>query len=110
MRGYINSGDILEVVTPLAGFTSGQIVQVGELVGVSDGTYVEDDIAQIFLKGAIDVAKTAADVVAQGDLLYFNAGTGELTIDDAAGVNVFAGWAFEAAAASETIVRVKLKN
>lgn len=110
MQNYINSGDKLEVTVPVGGYTSGAIVQVGEFIGVSTGTYAEGDTAIVYLKGAFDVAKASADVITQGSFLYFDATAGELTTDDGTGSNALAGYAFEAAAGGETIVRVKLKN
>lgn len=108
MTNSVCTGNVLEVVTPVGGYVSGQAVAVGALVGVSLGTYAEGETAIINLKGVYTLAKKAADAIAQGAKVYLDAEDG--ITDDATAPNVFAGYAYEAAIGAASVVDVLLAH
>lgn len=108
MQNYIQEGNVIEVTTPAGGYTSGEVVKVGDLVGVSHGTYVEGDTATVALKGVYSVPKSTG-AVTQGAPLYFDEAEGVVKTDNEAGANALAGWAWEAALSADATVKIKLQ-
>lgn len=105
MKNYIQEGDCFEVVTPSGGYTSGQIVIVGNTAGIAAGTYVEGQVAIIKTKGVYEVAKDSSALV-QGTKLYVSSG---LTITSEFGLgDVFLGYAHADALTDDATVRVLL--
>jgi len=103
MKNYIQEGDCIEI-TASGAITSGQIVEVGALAGVSAGTYASGDVAVINLCGVYEVPKTAG-AVTLGAKLYSNASGSATTT---ASTNVFLGYAFSAQESGDATVKVRL--
>ncbi|MBV7529030.1 DUF2190 family protein [Chitinophaga sp. sic0106] len=94
MNTLVSKGNCIEVVAPSGGYSSGQPVLVGALVGISANKYAQNEIAVINLSGAFVVAK-AAEAWNAGDKLYWDATNSVFT--KTVGSNTFAGYAYSAA-------------
>lgn len=95
MNTQVSPGKSIEVTAPSGGYTSGQPVLQGSLVGISANSYAQGDTAVIWLIGAHTVAK-AAETWAVGDKLYWD-DTNKVFTKTATN-NTFAGYAYAAAA------------
>lgn len=105
-QNYIQDGDHMPYVVPAATtITSGQLVTIGELVGIALGSGVTGDTVQICLEGVFSVAK-ASGAVTQGAKLYHDPATGNVTTT--AGSLKLAGYAFAPAASGDATVLVNL--
>lgn len=85
---------------------SGELVVVGDLVAVAITDIAVADTGDGFTEGVFQLPKLAADVIAAGQKVYSLDGTIQLDATDA----VYAGYAWEAAAAGDTVVSVKLNG
>ena len=104
MKNFIESGDVIDY-TASGTITSGQIVAVGKLIGVASKSGVSGDVIPVYLKGVFTLGKEA-DVIAAGDKLYFKSSNGTVTTTSSG--NTFCGYAWAAAADTDTTVAVKL--
>jgi predicted RecA/RadA family phage recombinase len=95
MKNFINKGKSVEVVTPADGYTSGQAVKVGGLVGICHDNYVEGETAVIWIQGRYSVVK-AVGAWSAGDRLFWDAGAKKFTTDSEG--NTPAGFAADDAA------------
>ena len=103
MKNYIQKGDSIEFVATAA-ITSGAIVEVGALAGISAGSYDIGDNVVVSLCGVYEVPKVAG-AITLGAKLYSNAsGSATTTV----GTNVFLGYAFSVQASGDTTVKVRL--
>src|SRR5512137_2149895 len=93
MQNYVQPGDTIEVTAPY-NLSSGAGCRVGNIFGVSAGTYLSTAAAQITIKGVFDIAKDAS-VFAQGDLVYWDNVAKKIT--STVGSNLLIGVATEAA-------------
>jgi predicted RecA/RadA family phage recombinase len=87
-----------------AAVTSGQLVAVGNFVGVCACDAKIGDSVEVLLEGEVIIPKLAADVFAQGAAVTFDPASG---IAQAAGTRI-AGTATRAAASGEAVVYVRL--
>ncbi|WP_428558577.1 MAG: DUF2190 family protein [Solidesulfovibrio sp. DCME] len=113
MKNYIQSGDRLKFSISEA-VASGQPVVVGTRVGVACGDIAAGDSGILEMKGVFSLPKKTG-AITQGQPVYFDAdgdplggtaGTGAVTT--VASGNTPAGFAFEAAAETDTTIRVCL--
>jgi predicted RecA/RadA family phage recombinase len=113
-QNHISPGKRLKYVIPSATtITSGQLVKVGDIVGVALGSGTTGDEVIIALSEAFLVKKKAAQAFTQGVKLYINAANEATTDADDGGTptavdHVVLGWAYEAAASADTEAAVKL--
>lgn len=107
MNNYKQSGEVLDF-TATAALSSGDLVLVGTKVGVATVDLAIGEEGSVRVWGVCDVPKLSTDVVTQGAALYFDEGNSWLTLDDNAGANTLAGYAFAAAGNGVTTVLVKL--
>lgn len=115
-QNYIESSERLDYIVP-EGVTikSGQIVEIGDLVGVSLNDGVEGSIVTITFEGVFELPKVTGSGtgMTQGMSLYFN-GEGELTnaSDDGGDPTPtefkFAGWCWKTANTLAETVQCKL--
>lgn len=105
MKNYIAVGRVLNVLAAAA-IASGELVKVGEVVGVAAVDIPATETGSVNVTGVYEVPK-AAGAVAQGDKLYYDATAKNLTKTTTA-PNVYAGYAYESAAAGDAVVLVKL--
>ncbi len=106
MKNFYAKGETIAVTTPSGGYTSGQPVVVGDTIGVSAGTYVETETAVINMDGVYTLPKVASGAIAVGKKVYLVVADGNIT--GTASTNIFAGYAYEAAADGATTINVLL--
>lgn len=70
MKNYVQEGNALNYTVPAAGVTSGELVLIESIVGVSASTAVEDEVVAVAVKGVYSVPKVAG-AIAQGEAVYF---------------------------------------
>ena len=104
MKNFVEKGETITLLSIVGALTSGQIVEVGALSGISDGNYKVGENAVINLTGVYVVPKIAG-AVTLGQKLYSNAsGSATTTV----GTNVFLGYAYTAQASGDATVQVML--
>ena len=86
--------------------TSGSVVAVGDMIGIALSDILIGSTGTVQLAGVAIVAKTTGQAWTQGAKLYWD-GTSAFTTT--VGSNVWAGWAYAAAASGDTTGQVKLK-
>ena len=107
---YVQKGKIINLVAA-AVVTSGSIVVVNATSGIVGIAVTDAAIGGTYavqLGEVWRVPAAAADVIAVGDKLYYDAGGAEVTI--VAGGNTYAGYAFSAKAGAITTVNLMLNG
>ena len=107
MKNYVEVGEAIQF-TAGANITSGSPVLIGDMVGVAVTDVANGAVGVANLEGVYTLAKVPADVIAQGVVLYWNAGASQVTTTVATNKRV--GRAYTAAAASTTTVNVRLSQ
>ena len=105
MKNYIAEGEVIPVVTPSGGYTSGTMYLVGDIPGVAVITTVEGAIGSISIEGVYELPK-ASGAIAIGKLCYWDDSAKNIT--GTASSNKTAGYCYEAAASAATTVKVAL--
>lgn len=90
-----------------AAVESGDMIQIGALVGVACGKYAANESGEYSLLGVYSFKKTGATVFAIGAAVEYDTATKEIVATGGAG-DFAAGWVFEAAASGSTSVKVLL--
>ncbi|VDC31416.1 DUF2190 family protein [Pseudogemmobacter humi] len=78
MRNYIMPGEHL-TITAAAPITSGQLVVVGDIVGVAQGDAEIGDDVVIVRRGIFELPKTSAQAWTVGAKVYWDAGNSLVT-------------------------------
>jgi predicted RecA/RadA family phage recombinase len=104
MRNFIQPGNVVTVIAPTGGVTSGQLVIIKAIVGVASTTQPAGAQVEIATVGEFDLAKNAPDTFAVGDVAKVAAGSNIIATAGTLGI----GWVMQAAAAGATTVRVRL--
>ena len=104
MKNFVQNGDFIEFAA-VAAIASGDMVTVGDMVGISQGKYAIGETAVISLNGVYLVPKVTGAAIALGAKVY-NDGTGKATVT--VGTNKILGYSFSDELAAATTVRVKL--
>jgi len=107
MKNFVQEGKTITVTAP-ADVASGAYVVVGAIRGVAAYDAASGDPVEVVTEGVFTLPKKAADVVAPGALLYWDAANGYLTITEGTGSKPLAGVAVQAAGNGATTVNVKL--
>ena len=81
MKNYVQKGENITVPAAAAA-NSGDIVQVGALVGVAAGDVEIGEDLDLVTVGCFSLPKLSTDAVDVGDVLYFDAANGVVTLDD----------------------------
>ncbi|RWR07702.1 DUF2190 family protein [Paenirhodobacter populi] len=105
MKNYLYSGDSLYIPVDFDA-KAGDVVVAGKLVGVASADATAGDRVVLVTRGVFWINKTANDVFAIGDGVYWNATTKRATAT-AIG-NALIGVATEPAVASAAHVQVKV--
>ena len=104
MKNYVQKGDTLKFVAG-ADISSGDMVEVGDLVGVAIADCLNGEECIAYIEGVYELPKVNGDVIGQGDIVYHD-GSGAIT--STVGSNKVAGYAFEAKGAGTDSIQVKL--
>lgn len=91
-----------------ATITSGSGVLVGKRLGIATTDMVNGTKGSLAMEGVFNLPKLSTDVVAQGDLLYWDDTNKRLTTTATA--NTQAGFAFAAAGNGVTTVDIKINE
>ena len=107
-KNFVQEGKTIPLTN--AGTTeiaSGDIVVVGAVVAVAITDIAPGFTGDGFAEGVFLLPKLTADSIAAGVKVYFNAGLIQLPDEDASNA-AYAGVAWSAAGAGETVVEVKI--
>jgi predicted RecA/RadA family phage recombinase len=107
MRNYIQPGDSITVIAE-AEATSGDIIKLGNLVGVASGAAAIGEPLVLTTTGVFELPKVSTDALAIGDAVYFR--TSDSTITSTASGNTKIGVAVAAAGNPSGSVRVRLNG
>lgn len=106
MKNYIQPGQVIEFAAPSGGVTSGDVVQIGQIVGVATTTAAQTVRFNLAVTGVYTVPKATGEAWTEGALVYFD-GT-EMTTT--ASGSLLAGVAVAAAGSSDTTGVVRLNG
>jgi predicted RecA/RadA family phage recombinase len=104
---FVQPGNVLDH-SPAAAVASGAVVVIGARVGVALADIAANATGSLQVTGVFQLPKKAADTIAQGALVYWDATNSQITTT--ASGNTLAGFAANAAAASVTSVNVKING
>lgn len=108
MKNFVSNGNSVQLIAPVGGVVGGAVYGVQNIIGVVVASAAQDEQFTLSIKGVFSgVKKKAAEAWAQGQTLYYDPATGELTTT--AGVLKVAGYAADAALAADVIGNVILK-
>jgi predicted RecA/RadA family phage recombinase len=102
---YVQEGEVIDY-TAGSEVVSGQVVLMGKRIGVAIAAIPAGASGALAVSGVFTLAKLSTDVVAQGDLLYWDNGNSRLTTT--VGANTLAGFAWEAAGSGVATVKTKI--
>ena len=114
---FVQEGDVLDY-TPEAAVDAGQVVVVGDHVGIAKLDIEAGRLGALHFSGVFDVVH-AADKIGDGVAVYWDengnpvggtAGTGAATASADSGNNKLMGFAHGAAAADDATVRIRLSG
>lgn len=104
---YVMSGDVMDYTAGSA-VSVGQVILVGKRIGVALTAIAAGATGALRMDGVFTIAKLSTDVVAQGDLLYWDNANSRLTTT--VGTNVLAGYAFAASGSGVTTVQININE
>ena len=107
MKNYVQPGESI-TLTAAAAATSGDGVLVGSLFGVAAGDAAIGETMVLTTKGVFTMPKVSTDVMAVGDVVYWDDSAGLVTTDDDTGNNPRVGLAVTAAGNPSGTVNVRL--
>ncbi|RWX72584.1 DUF2190 family protein [Mesorhizobium sp. M2A.F.Ca.ET.039.01.1.1] len=108
MKNFIQPGEILTMVAPAGGVTSGDLVIIGSIFGVATTSAAAGAEFELKTGGVSEFPKTAAQAWAAGDPIYFDNVNKVMTSVSAGNTKV--GVAVEAAANPSGKGRVRLNG
>lgn len=104
-KNYIQEGAVLDYVAAAA-IAAGAVVVMGKRIGIALGNIAIGETGSVAVTDVFSVAKLSTDVVAQGDLLYWDAANSRLTTT--VGANLLAGYAAAPAGNGVTTVNIAI--
>ena len=109
MKNFVQKGEVLHYeVQPTDEIKSGDLVAVGDVVGVATTDGEAGKMVAVSVQGVYSVpVPAAAGAIAQGKALYFNATAKEISADPSG--NIAVGYAWDAGVPGG-VVPVKLKS
>ena len=106
MKTFIQNGNVISVIAPAGGVTSGQGLLVGSLFGIATYDALEGEYTEIAAAGVFNLNKDAAAVISQGDRVAWDDTAREIALP---GVGLYpVGIATMAAGDGTTTVTVRL--
>jgi len=106
MKNFIQRGDVITVMAPTGGMTSGQGVLIGNLFGVAATTAAEGESVEIATVGVYELPKLVSAVIAAGARVAWDDTAKQVVLPDTGMVPI--GIATVAAGNGVSIVRVRL--
>lgn len=115
MKNYIQENDALVLKAPAGGVISGELLNVGHIIGVAVQTAAAGEDYTLMIQGAFDsLPKKHGESWSIGDMLYFNPDTKllqkTLYSGDTRIFCIWAGFAFYPAAENDTTGALLLKH
>ncbi|MEM6890268.1 MAG: capsid cement protein [Pseudomonadota bacterium] len=107
MKNYVQPGDSI-TLTAATVASSGDGVLVGSLFGIASGDAAIGEALVLTTKGVFTLSKPTTDVMAVGDVLYWDDSAGLVTTNDDTGANPRVGLAVTAAGNPSGSVNVRL--
>lgn len=101
------SGKVMDYVAA-ALIASGAVLVIGVKVGVALTDIPNGATGSVQMAGVFELPKLSTDVMAQGALVYWDAGNSRLTTT--VGANVLAGYVFAAAGNGPAVVQIVLNG
>lgn len=102
---YKAPGQIIELTAPEV-ISADEVVKVGQIIGMSIAAAASGDPVQVAVVGIFEFPCKSTDVVAVGDLLYWDATNDQLTTTSLN--NTLVGYAVGASGSGTATVDVKL--
>lgn len=106
MKNFVSSGEVLTVAAPAA-VVSGQVVKVGQVIGVAATNAANGADVNVNMTGVYDLPK-AAVAIAQGALVYWDVAAAKVTTATVG--TTLLGCATKAALAGDATVHVRLNG
>lgn len=110
-KNYVQPGRVLDYLNSgSAAIASGQVVVIGAVIGVALAAIAVGEKGSVQVEGVFALPKKTGTAVAQGAAVVFKAASKDFTVGTPASGDVSgaAAFAFEAAAAGDTSLLVKL--
>lgn len=109
MKNYIQKGDRIQFANSTGGtITSGSGVLVGKRVGVAVADIANTTTGILAMEGVFNLPKLSTDVIAQGDLLYWDNTNKRLTSTTTS--NTLCGYAQNAAGNGVSTIDIMLNR
>lgn len=110
-QNYVQCGDAMQY-TAGGAIASGTPVLVGDLLGVAlTSAAVSGDIITLAVEGVFTLTKkthASTEPISKGAKVYWEVSSSKITYTDNTGANKHVGYAFEAAASTDSTVQVRL--
>lgn len=107
-KNFIQEGDVLAYTAGGTAIASGAVVLMGKRIGIALADIAANTTGAVSTDGVWSIAKLSTDVIAQGDLLYWDAANSRLTATSAG--NTLAGYATAAAGNGVTTVNILINR
>ncbi len=107
MKGFVQPGDVLDLIAPSGGVLSGQGYLIGTILAVAQTTQAQTEIFSGLVEGVVEMDKLSANNMTAGLLVNWNDTNKEWQI--ATSDKDGAGQVVEAAGASVLKVKIKLR-
>ena len=104
---YIQRGESIDYI-PAEAVAAGDIVKLGNLVGVAKLDINPGELGALALVGVYEIA-TSGTAIEAGALVFVDPSTGKVCAESASGAVKF-GHAVAAAAATDTLVNIRLEQ
>lgn len=103
MNNYSNPGIVVELTAPSA-VTAGDVVQVGQIVGIVVANAASGDPMQVLRKGVVTgVPKETGTAWTEGQLVYYLSATNDFSTAAAVAGDLLVGYAAAAASSGATV-------
>lgn len=107
MATFVHDGDAIDY-TPSSAVAAGDVVVIGELIGVAKHPIAANTRGALAVVGVFDFPKAGSTVFAAGDKAFWDATGGRAVTTDGNGANKLLGKVTAAAGNGPTLVRVRL--
>jgi predicted RecA/RadA family phage recombinase len=109
MKNSIQEGKVLELTAPVGGVVSGRPYKIGALLVVAAVSKLAGEKFAGETEGVFKFVKDTVLVLAEGDLVEWDAATGKIVADGNVAGDYDLGYVTEAAGAGQLYAHVKIK-